>query len=162
MQNVLHSRYYNIDDEKEGKELDPNIRPEKQVINPPIASEVKRVSQIKPRLGQGRAGIKQKIKLPMPTSLNRPIVQLKEKPISQQPQNLAQPKITLKVPVPENSRFHDKIIPIPDYVISQTKSGDDSSSRMGKRKNIQDISREIPMYPNPIYRPPPKPNEMSS
>ena len=25
-----------------------------------------------------------------------------------------------------------------------------------KRKTIQDISREIPTYPDPIYRPPPK------
>ena len=59
---------------------------------------MKGVSQIKPRLGQGRAGIKWKIKFPA-SPLNRPIIQLKEKLISQQPQNLVQPKITLKVPV---------------------------------------------------------------
>ena len=28
---------------------------------------------------------------------------------------------------------------------------------MVKRKTIQDISREIPMYPDPVYRHPPKP-----
>ena len=41
--------------------IDPNIRLEKQVIKPIIRSEAKGVSQIKPRLGQGRAGIKQKL-----------------------------------------------------------------------------------------------------
>ena len=30
-----------------------------------------------------------------------------------------------------------------------------------KRKTIQDISREIPAYADPIYRPPPKPTEIS-
>ena len=28
---------------------------------------------------------------------------------------------------------------------------------MVKRKTIQDVSREIPIYPDPTYRPPPKP-----
>ena len=92
--------------------------------------------------------------------LGRPIIQFKEKPISQQPQTLAQPKITSKVPVPESSRIHDKIIPVPDYVIPQTRSGDDSKSRMVKRKTIQDISGGIPTYPDIIYRPPPKPTEI--
>ena len=82
MQNILQSRYYNRGKEREGKYLvqtrlqaessgislsevhgigkglDPNIRSEKQVIKPIIALEVKGLSQIKPRLGQGRAGIK--------------------------------------------------------------------------------------------------------
>ena len=31
---------------------------------------------------------------------------------------------------------------------------------MSKWKTIQDISREIPTYPDPIYRPPPKPTEV--
>ena len=51
-------------------------------MKPIITSGAKGVSQIKPRLGQGRAGIKLKIKLPVFPLLNRPIVQLKEKPIS--------------------------------------------------------------------------------
>ena len=96
----------------------------------------------------------------MSTLLNRPIIQLKEKPISQQPQNLAQPKITSKVPISESSQIHDKIIPVPDYIIPLTTSGDDWKSRMVKRKTIQNISREIPTYPDPIYRLPPKPTEI--
>ena len=56
--------------------------------------------------------------------------------------------------------MHDKITPIPDYAIPQTGSSDDSNCRMVKRKTIQDVNREIPMYPDPIYRPPPKPTEI--
>ena len=44
-----------------GKGLDQNIQPEKQIIKP-IISKVKEVSQIKPRLRQGRAGLRCKIK----------------------------------------------------------------------------------------------------
>ena len=62
--------------------------------------------------------------------------------------------------VPENPQIHDKIIPVTDYVIPQTRSGGPLNSRMVNRKTIQDISREIPMYPDPMYRPPPKPTEI--
>ena len=72
-----------------------------------------------------------------------------------------QPKITSKVPVSESSQIHDKIIPVPGYIIPQTRSTYDGSSRMIKRKTIQDISKEIPTYPGPIYRPPPKPTEIT-
>ena len=46
------------------------------------------------------------------------------------------------------------------YIIPQTRSRDDSNSRMVKRKTVQDIRREILTYPDPIYRPPPKPTEI--
>ena len=128
---------------------------------PIISSEVISVPLIKPRLGQGRAGIKWKIKLPLSLPPNKSIIYLTEKSISQQPQNLAQPKITLNVPPPESSQIHYKFIPVPDYVIPKMRSGDDSHSRMVKRKTIQNIKREIPTYPDPIYRPPPKPTEIS-
>ena len=82
MQNILQFRYYYIGEREEGKYLvqmrsqakssgitlpdvhgldkgiDPNIRPERQVIKPIISSEAKSVPQIKPRLSQDRAGIK--------------------------------------------------------------------------------------------------------
>ena len=103
MQNILQSRYYNTGKRKEGKYLvqtglqaksssiclpevhgigkglDPNIRPEKQGLKPIIASKVKGVSKIEPWLGQGKAGIKWKIKLPVSPLFNSPIIQLKEK-----------------------------------------------------------------------------------
>ena len=44
-----------------GKSLDPHTQLEKQIIKP-IVSKVKEVSQIKPRLGEGRAGFRCKNK----------------------------------------------------------------------------------------------------
>ena len=82
MQNVLHSRYYNIHERREGKYLVQirlqakssgitlpelhgvdkgialSIQPEKQVKKPKISTEANGETQNKPRLGQGRAGIK--------------------------------------------------------------------------------------------------------
>ena len=60
---------------------------------------------------------------------------MSEKAISQQSQNIAQPKTTLEVKVPGSSRLHDKFIPVPNYIILQTKSGDDSNSRIIKRNH---------------------------
>ena len=40
------------------KGVDSKILPEKQVIKPIISYEIEDVNQNKPRLGQGRAGIK--------------------------------------------------------------------------------------------------------
>ena len=63
----------------------------------------------------------------MPPPVNKPNVKLMEKPIEQ-------PKIILKVPIPESSRIHNKITPTPDYTFPQTRSEADSSFRMIKRK----------------------------
>ena len=102
MQGILQSRYYNFGEGKVGKYLvqtrsqakfsginlpgvhgvekglDPNIPTEKQVIKQD--TRVKEASQIKPRCGQGRAGLKCKIKTLMPPQNNKPIVQLMELP----------------------------------------------------------------------------------
>ena len=150
MQGILQSRYYNLGEGNLGKYLvqtrsqtkssgirlpevhgigkglDLNIQPEKWVIKPIVASEVKGISQIKPRLCQGRAGLRCKIKTSVPPLINKPIVKLMEKPIGQ-------PKVILKELIPKNCRIHDKIIPIPDYAISQTRSSNN---------------------PDPTYRPP--------
>ena len=56
------------------KGLDPNLFPEKQVIKSIIISEAKETYQIKPRSGQGRAGLRWKTKLPMSPLVNKPIV----------------------------------------------------------------------------------------
>ena len=76
--------------------------------------------------------------------INKSIEKLMEKPMEQ-------PKA-----IPDNSRLHDKIIPVPDYAIPQTRSEDDSKSVIDKRKTILDISREVPIYPDLVFRPPPK------
>ena len=62
----------------------------------------------------------------MPPPINKPIVKLTEKQIEQ-------PKVTLKIPIPESSLIHDKTTPIPDYAIPQKRSGDNSGSIMIKR-----------------------------
>ena len=78
MQSILQTRYYNLGEGNSvkylvqtqsqakpsgtklpevhgrGKGLDPNIQPEKQVIKPVVNMKIKEISQIKPRLGQGR------------------------------------------------------------------------------------------------------------
>ena len=67
----------------------------------------------------------------------------------------------MKISVPQNSQLQDKFIPVPYYTFPQTRSTDDSTSRTLKRKIIQDASREIPVYVDPIYKPPPRPTEIS-
>ena len=58
------------------KGLDVNILPEKQVMKPIAVTKVKEMSQIKPRLGQGRADLRHKIKTTMPLPIKKkPIVQ---------------------------------------------------------------------------------------
>ena len=124
MKNILQSSYYNISEREQGnylvqtrlqakssgitlpevhgidKGIEPNIRMEKQVIKPIITSEVKSVSKIKPILGQGRAGIKQKLlnilylplldkpEQPQFVAGRSPILQIGERQILQQPQIL--------------------------------------------------------------------------
>ena len=45
-----------------GKGLDLSIQPEKQYLKPTVDRKMKEIFQIKPRLGQGRAGLRWKIK----------------------------------------------------------------------------------------------------
>ena len=95
----------------------------------------------------------------------KPIIQIAERPILQQPQNIIQPKMRPKYSVPESSIIlesswhHDKAIPVPNYVIPQTMSGGNSMSRAIKRKTMQDTRREIPAHADHIYRPSLKPTE---
>ena len=89
MQSILQSNYYNKGKEEVekylvqtrsqakssgislpevhgvGKGLDPNLLPEKHVIKPIITSEVKGMPQTKPRIVQGRAGLRYKINIPI-------------------------------------------------------------------------------------------------
>ena len=58
----------------------------------------------------------------------------------------------MKVSFPESFGPHDKFIKVP-----QIRNGDDSKSRTINGESIWNISREIPAYTYPIYRPHPKP-----
>ena len=95
-----------------GKVLDLNIQPEKQVMKPIAVAKAKELSHIEPRLSQGRAGLRCKIKMPVPQLISRPVVQEMENPVEQS-----------KVLVPESSRICDKITP--DYAIPHISSGYD-------------------------------------
>ena len=88
------------------KGLDSNVIAEKQVMKPTVVTKVKEVSQIKPKLGQGRAGFRHAIKMPVPPPISIPIVQVMEIPVKQP-----------KVPVPETSRMHDKVYHIMKFLI---------------------------------------------
>ena len=105
---------------------------------------MKEVSQIKPRLGQSRAGLRRKITTPISTPINKPIADLTKRHVPNA-QPVAQPKLT------------SKIAPIPDYAIPQMKHRGDTSSR----KPIEGTSTEIPIYPDPTYRPPPLTNKIT-
>ena len=109
-----------------GKGLDPNVQPEKQVIKSIADIEMKEVSQIKSRLSQGRAGWRCKIK-----TLTS-IVQAMEK----------QPKVL----APDTPMLQVKVVPKPNFTIPEMKHTGDTSSR----KTIQDVSREIHIYPDPV------------
>ena len=155
---IIHYRYYNIGeimDEKYlvqtrsqakssgitlpevqwiDKGISPNVQPEKQVIKPIIVPEVKGITQNKPRLGQGRAGVRRKMKVQPSPQLSNPI-KVTSKLTLQHPESTVQPKTF------SDSRPKTKYILIP-----QTSSGIQMKSKM--------ISREIPTYPVPMYRPP--------
>ena len=74
-----------------------NIQPEKQVIKP-IITKPKEVTQIKPRLGQGRAGLRCKIN----TQISKPVVQMIEKPLE----------------IPNIPKMQDKVTTIPNLAIA--------------------------------------------
>ena len=103
MQSILHSKYYDKGEGKVkkylvqtrsqakssgislpevngiGKGLNPNILPEKQVVKPIITSKATRIPQSKPRLGQGKVGLRWEIITPVPFLITKPIVKISEK-----------------------------------------------------------------------------------
>ena len=143
MQNVLQTRYFTIGEKEQGKYLvqtrsqtktssiilpevhgiDPNIRPEKQVIRPVISPEAKGKSQVKPRLGQCREGIKRNL-LKFPVSQlhvkpEQPKLLPGRRPIIQISERLIQSKTRLKVSTPESSIITEssgnhEVIPVSD------------------------------------------------
>ena len=59
--------------------------------------------------------------------------------------------------MPDTSKVQDIAIPISNYPIPQVKLKSDTSTKMINRKTIQDVGREILIYPDPVYKAPPKP-----
>ena len=103
------------------KNLDPNILPEKQNISPLKGNEI---SQEKPRIGQGRAGMKRR-RLP---------------PINQAIAESAEPSKK----TPEASKIEMKVINQPDCT-TPAQSINNSS--------VEVIIKDIPFHPDPTDRP---------
>ena len=74
-------------------------------------------------------------KLPVSSPLHKPIIHIAEKPFYNNLKILFPPKTTSKVSVPRNSLLHDKFIPVLNYVNPKSRLGDESISRIIKRKN---------------------------
>ena len=107
--------------------MDPNIQPEKQSIR---SLKGNRISQEKPRVGQGRVGMRRR---------NSPINQ-----------NIAA-EISKKIP--EASKIEKEVINHPDF----TTQGQSINNSNTKGNNRRPIIKDIPFYPDPTYRLPPKP-----
>ena len=138
MQGILQPRYYNLGEGNVGKYLvqthsqanssgiklpevhglgkglDPNTQQEKQFLMPTAGTKENEVSQIKPRIGQGRAGLRCKIKM----LIGRPIVPVTEKKLIEKTKAL----------VLKTSRVQGKVTPIPNFAIPHIKSRDDSNT----------------------------------
>ena len=111
--------------------LDTNVLPEKQ--KPQLQN--KQVDENRPRLGQGRAGIR--CRKPQPVD-----------------DITASTGKSHKLPTAQNFTKDIMDFPVPEQLIS------------GKTEAItwrlmQDKNRELPFYPDPIYRPPPRTPEKS-
>ena len=121
MQAILRDMYYNIGQEKEStylkqtwsqfktsgikllavhgvdKGVDPSVKPEKQILKPiKLAMEPNIQVQSKPRLGQGRAGLRRKMKIPMqmqPQIQTSGVDQVKEQTLPKQ-KEVVKPPLT--------------------------------------------------------------------
>ena len=112
------------------KNLDLNIQPEKQNIIPLKGNEI---SQEKPRIHQGRAGMRRR----RPSFINQTIAQTAE---------------TSKK-IPEASKIDRKVINHPDFTTPVQSINNSNAEIVHRRPMIKDI----PFYHDPIYRPPSKP-----
>ena len=70
-------------------------------------------------------------------------------------------KPPLEILQPDTSEIQDIAIPIPNFAIQQLKWKGHMSTKIIDRKTIQHVGREIPIYPDSVYRPPPKPVKTS-
>ena len=111
------------------KTLDTNVLPEKQKLR----IHRKQVNKNRPRLGQGRAGIRCR----------------KLQPVEDTTASTCK---LCKIPTVKNDTKTNMDFPVPEQLIT------DTTEAITKRM-IQDKNMELPSYPDPIYRPPPQPPE---
>ena len=70
-------------------------------------------------------------------------------------------KQPLKILRPDTSKTQNIAILIQEHATPMVKPKDDTSTRVIDRKVIQDVSKETPIYPHPVYRLPSKPIKLS-
>ena len=146
MHNVLHENYYNTEqylvqtgsqarscgiklpeDHAMRKNLDPNIKPEKQHANPIKGSVVK------PHIGQGRAGSKRKRDDPINQTTNPPL-ELSQKNSGE-----------TKIETGKTNQIHSKD---PMHFVNNADEG---------MTHTRPLIPDVPFHPGPTYRPSPKP-----
>ena len=110
-----------------GKNLDPNIKPEKQHANGMKGSIVK------PHIGQGRAGLKRKRSDPINQTINPPL-ELSHKIPGQ-----------TKIETGKTDQIHSKD---PMHSVNNADEG---------MAHTKPLIPDVPCHPCPTYRPPPKP-----
>ena len=115
------------------KGLDTNKQLEKQIGKPLFKERL----QAKPRIGHSRAGSRGK---------KPPINQ----PTAQSAENLKIPVLP-KIPM--------EVINMPNF-ITPAQSISNPSMEAINRRMMQQISKDIPFYSDPVYQPPPKPVEI--
>ena len=109
------------------KTLDMRVLPEKQ--KPQM--QTKQVVKIRPKLGRGRAGIRHK----------------KPQPFADITAVLSK---SCKIPTIQNATKNNMDFPVPIQLIT-------NETETITREKIKGKNREQPFYPDPIYRPPPRP-----
>ena len=110
-----------------GKNLDPNIKPEKQHANP-IKGSVE-----KPHIGQGRAGLRRRRSAP----INQTIIS---------PSELS-PKIPGETKIETGKTNH----------MNYTHQMDSINNVHEGMTHTSPFLPDVPFHPGPTYRPPPKP-----
>ena len=111
------------------KNLDPNIQPENQNIRPLKGNEI---SKEKPRISQGRTGMRRR----RPPPIIQTITQTSE----------------LSKKHPEISKIEKKVITHPYFTTPVQSVNNPSAEAINRRPMMKDI----PFYPDPTYRYPPK------
>ena len=135
------------------KGLDPHVQPGKQKSSPiqTINKGMPTHPIPKPRIGQGRAGLRRKVKAPQPITL----------PHLQPAQPTIEHDLRIVVPLPEptnqsQSHVQSQILPRP---LSQHHLIDPTHIPQQIGPKIQ--HRPTPSYHDPYARPPPKPPDIS-
>ena len=146
MYNALYETYYRIEMKdwylvqtslqmKVAAIILPEVHGTQKAItieSPKPQTPVKQVDKNRPKLGYGRAGIK--CKKPQPVA---------DKWTSSK---------SSKIPTVQNATKNSTNFPVPDWLIT-------NKTEIVIRREIQGKNMDQPFYPDPIYRPPPRPPE---